>query len=107
MSDNGEQQPAQGPQIQQIPCPNCSQAMVVHPPTIRIQNWPEMSMIVFSHPRPIKCPGCASLFAAMIEGFNPQGSIQFKWAELKTGQSAIIAPSAQQTMVINKEKLPS
>ena len=107
MNENGEQQIGQGSAMQQVSCPNCAQQMVVHPPIIRIQNWPEASMLLFSHPRPIKCPGCASLFAASIAGFNQVGGIDFKFLEIKTGQSAIIAPSAQQTLSINKEKLPS
>lgn len=93
-------------QVSQMPCLNCQQGIAIEPPVIRIQNFPELSLILFSHPKFSKCPGCGSTFVVAISGFNPQGGLAFALKEVKTNQSAIIAPSAHETLAINKEKLP-
>ena len=99
---NGQQQATSA-----MPCPNCQQPMAVNPPIIRIQNFPELSIVLFSHAKLEKCPQCGSTFAIAIAGFNQQGGLEFALKEIKTQQSAIIAPSAQETLQVNKEKLPS
>lgn len=101
MSTNGQQAASQ------MPCQNCQQPLAVQPPVIRIQNFPELSLIMFSHPRLEKCPQCGSTFAIKIAGFNQQGGLEFALAEVKTNQSAIIAPTPGETLAVNKEKLPS
>ncbi len=99
---NGAPPPIQflptGGAILTIDCLNCNKKMPAKAPPYRLFNGPDCSVIVFPHENLDVCPNCGTSYLVLVNNFNAEGQLTFKWVRVKMKEQSSIAPGTEEEM---------
>lgn len=99
--------PPQPPQQQMLPtgasvmemkCLTCDKPMTVRVPPPRIFNGPDVSVMVFTHEKLDECPSCKQLYLFLLNPFDAEGNLSFKWTKVTARTPPTITPATEADM---------